>query len=459
MSSLTEAWPELAWVLSPPVAGTHEHTRSGELRAGRLRLLRRDLFLGALAACAVLAGAGLLTDRPAFSAGAGLVMLLDVGRLPALGSRRTLLARRPVATRVAVATGATGTAVALTRADVPFDALLLGAVAAIAALGALRLVVRSPRVAGRYGLGRPSRLVVGDPGTLVAGRAAAGRTSSVTSMARVVEVAAEADVDELCVVPGRGLGPEQIRELSWLTERSGVELFVAAPVEGVAPHRVRVSRSDGRLLLRVGSARPRGGLAVARTTLDRLLAAALLVVALPGLCLVAVLVRLDSHGPALYRQTRVGQDGRTFTMYKFRTMRRDAERQLRDLAAHNVHGPDSCVFKLHDDPRVTRLGRLLRRSSVDELPQLVNVVRGEMSLIGPRPALPSEVARYDEVARRRLAARPGMTGLWQVSGRSRLSWSETIACDLEYVDNWSPRLDLSIAARTVGAVFRSDGAY
>ena len=146
-------------------------------------------------------------------------------------------------------------------------------------------------------------------------------------------------------------------------------------------------------------------------------------------------------------------------MYKFRSMHRDADERLADLIQRNIHGGDSCLFKLKDDPRVTRVGRFLRRHSLDELPQLFNVLKGEMSLIGPRPALPTEVAGYDRTARRRLAARPGMTGLWQVSGRSRLSWQESVDVDLEYVDNWSPGLDAAIAARTLSAVLRGDGAY
>ena len=170
-----------------------------------------------------------------------------------------------------------------------------------------------------------------------------------------------------------------------------------------------------------------------------------------------LVVRLDSAGPGLYRQVRIGRDGTSFVMYKLRTMTVGAEGELESLLARNeASGP---LFKLHDDPRVTRVGSLLRRTSLDELAQLINVVRGEMSLVGPRPALPTEVALYDDVELRRLAVRPGITGLWQVSGRSDLSWDAGMSLDLQYADNWRIRGDASILARTFGAVLRRRGAY
>jgi lipopolysaccharide/colanic/teichoic acid biosynthesis glycosyltransferase len=159
----------------------------------------------------------------------------------------------------------------------------------------------------------------------------------------------------------------------------------------------------------------------------------------------------------LYRQARVGVNGRPFTMLKFRSMVVGADRLLADLTALNEG--NEVLFKLKHDPRVTRIGTVLRRYSLDELPQLVNVVRGEMSLVGPRPPLPSEVDTYDAIAVRRLRLRPGLTGLWQVSGRSHLSWEESLRLDLRYVDNWSMALDLSILMRTWRAVLAGDGAY
>jgi lipopolysaccharide/colanic/teichoic acid biosynthesis glycosyltransferase len=172
-----------------------------------------------------------------------------------------------------------------------------------------------------------------------------------------------------------------------------------------------------------------------------------------------VLIRLDSPGAAWFRQTRVGRHGRPFTVHKLRTMHTDADRVRTELHEHNESDPEGVLFKIKQDRRITRIGATLRKYSLDELPQLVNVLKGEMSLIGPRPALPDEVAAYSPDLRRRLVVRPGLTGLWQVSGRSDLSWEDTVRLDLQYVDNWSWGLDLVIAARTVGAVLAHKGAY
>jgi lipopolysaccharide/colanic/teichoic acid biosynthesis glycosyltransferase len=177
----------------------------------------------------------------------------------------------------------------------------------------------------------------------------------------------------------------------------------------------------------------------------------------PLLGAIALAVRCTSPGPVFYRQTRYGQHGTPFTMWKFRTMVVDADARKAELTAANEN--DGLMFKIRRDPRVTRVGRLLRRCSLDELPQLLNVLSGEMSLVGPRPPLPDEVARYDEVELRRLSVKPGITGLWQVSGRSELSWDETLALDLRYVDNWSFLGDVDVMARTFRAVVDGRGAY
>ena len=178
----------------------------------------------------------------------------------------------------------------------------------------------------------------------------------------------------------------------------------------------------------------------------------------PLLVLLALLVRCTSRGPALYRQVRIGERGRPFTLYKFRSMVAGAHEErpmLFDLDDHR----GGVLFKIRRDPRVTPLGRVLRRWSLDELPQLVNVLLGHMSLVGPRPPLPDEVTRYEPRVHRRLAMRPGLTGLWQVSGRSDLSWEESVRLDLYYVNNWTIGLDLRILLRTVGAVVSARGAY
>ena len=191
---------------------------------------------------------------------------------------------------------------------------------------------------------------------------------------------------------------------------------------------------------------------------DRLIALLLIILASPVLIGIALLVRRDSSGPALFTQNRVGEGGRTFRMIKFRTMVVDAEARLAELAPEQDDG-NGILFKMRTDPRVTRVGAVLRRFSLDELPQLFNVLRGEMSLVGPRPPLPSEVDTYESDAVRRLRVRPGMTGLWQVSGRSDLSWGDSVRLDLWYVDNWSLALDAQILFRTANAVFQGRGAY
>jgi lipopolysaccharide/colanic/teichoic acid biosynthesis glycosyltransferase len=182
----------------------------------------------------------------------------------------------------------------------------------------------------------------------------------------------------------------------------------------------------------------------------------LLIVIAPLLLAIAIAVKIDG-GPVLFRQTRVGRHGRKFSMLKFRTMVVDAEQRLGELRTDNEGaGP---LFKLKRDPRVTRVGAFLRRYSLDELPQLVNVLMGSMSLVGPRPPLPREVATYGRDAQRKLLVKPGLTGLWQISGRSDLSWEESVRLDLRYVENWNLALDALILCRTFGAVMGTRGAY
>ena len=182
-----------------------------------------------------------------------------------------------------------------------------------------------------------------------------------------------------------------------------------------------------------------------------------LTLGLPILALIALAIGLDSPGPIIFSQTRVGAGGRLFEIFKFRSMREGAEAELEQL--RKLNEADGPLFKIHDDPRLTRVGRVLRRTSLDELPQFWNVLRGEMSLVGPRPAIPAEVESYVEWHKRRLEARPGMTGLWQVSGRSLLSFDEMVLLDIYYIENWSVWLDLKILLRTLPQVLFGDGAY
>jgi exopolysaccharide biosynthesis polyprenyl glycosylphosphotransferase len=200
----------------------------------------------------------------------------------------------------------------------------------------------------------------------------------------------------------------------------------------------------------------RGGRLIKRA-MDLLISVAAMVLLSPLLVLVALAIRLDSPGHVLFRQIRVGQGERLFTLYKFRSMRQGAEAEQERLMDRNE--ADGVLFKIRNDPRVTRVGRFLRRSSLDELPQLFNVLMGHMSVVGPRPAPPSEVQRYQPWHKRRLEVPPGMTGLWQVSGRSQLTFDEMVLLDLYYVENWSPLLDLQIMIRTVPQFFLGEGAY
>jgi exopolysaccharide biosynthesis polyprenyl glycosylphosphotransferase len=182
-----------------------------------------------------------------------------------------------------------------------------------------------------------------------------------------------------------------------------------------------------------------------------------LLAAAPVMLLAALAVKLSSRGPVFYLSERIGLDGEPFQMIKFRSMVVDADRRLADLAHLDEGG--GVLFKIRQDPRVTPVGRFLRRCSIDELPQFINVLRGEMSVVGPRPPLRSEVESYDQHVRRRLLVRPGITGLWQISGRSDLAWEDSVRLDLSYVENWSMMSDLVIAASTAKAILRGSGAY
>ena len=263
--------------------------------------------------------------------------------------------------------------------------------------------------------------------------------------------------DMVVVVPGAGLDAERVRRIGWALEGTRTALAVQSELDGIAPHRLEPTEYAGANLLHIASSRPAWLPALVKTVGDRVLGALLLLVASPLLLGLMVAVRATSQGPAIFRQVRVGANAREFTMYKLRTMVVEAEAAKSDLEALNEGA--GVLFKLQHDPRITPIGRILRKLSLDELPQLVNVVLGDMSLVGPRPALPDEVARYSSLERRRLAAKPGITGLWQVSGRSDLSWDESVRLDNHYTENWRLADDAVILVRTVDAVVRSRGAY
>jgi exopolysaccharide biosynthesis polyprenyl glycosylphosphotransferase len=260
----------------------------------------------------------------------------------------------------------------------------------------------------------------------------------------------------VAVCPTPGWTARRLHQLAWNLEDAAAELVVDPGLMEVAGPRLHIAPVDGLPLLRLTRPAFTGVPWVAKHIMDRLGSAVLLLLVAPLLVFLAIGVKLDG-GPVFFRQTRVGRHGREFSMLKFRSMVVDAEHQLADLAAANeAAGP---LFKIRRDPRITRFGAFLRRYSLDELPQLINVLGGAMSLVGPRPPLPAEVATYERDAQRKLMVKPGLTGLWQISGRSDLSWEQSVRLDLRYVENWNLALDALILWKTLGAVVKTRGAY
>lgn len=273
----------------------------------------------------------------------------------------------------------------------------------------------------------------------------------------VLRAARDLGAELVLVAPGPRLSAERLRRLSWSLHDAGLPLAVLPGLIDVAVRRVQLDAPAGLTMLHIAPP-TRHGLQVAlKSALDRTGAALGLLLLAPVFALVALAIRCTTPGPAFHKQIRYGQNCEPFTMWKFRTMVVDAEARKAELTGANEN--DGLMFKMRRDPRVTRIGFWLRRASLDELPQLFNVLRGEMSMVGPRPPLPDEVAQYDEIEVRRLSVKPGITGLWQVSGRSELSWDETLALDLRYVDNWSFTGDVDVMARTLRAVVDGRGAY
>jgi exopolysaccharide biosynthesis polyprenyl glycosylphosphotransferase len=248
-----------------------------------------------------------------------------------------------------------------------------------------------------------------------------------------------------------------LRRLAWQIETDDIELVVAPALMDVAGPRISIRPVAGLPLLHLEHPELSGGRQLVKTLFDRVGALCALLALTPFFVAIAVAIRVNSSGPVLFRQTRIGRGGREFTVLKFRTMVADAEERKTALLRRNEQ--DGALFKIRKDPRITSVGAWLRRHSLDELPQLINVVRGDMSMVGPRPPLPDEVAQYGDDVRRRLVVRPGMTGLWQVNGRSDLTWEESVRLDLRYVENWSLMLDLQILWKTWSAVARGSGAY
>ncbi|AUG76354.1 exopolysaccharide biosynthesis polyprenyl glycosylphosphotransferase [Kitasatospora sp. MMS16-BH015] len=364
------------------------------------------------------------------------------------------------------------------------ERLLHDAVAGLAAAALLTLLLRAvlrSRTLAHWAAGRHLRrvLVIGEPESVRAfadslsrqgphglhlvgacvtepgepGLPVLGRTEDVPAAVR------RTACEMVIALPGGELDHQALRGLGWALDGEGVQLLVSPMLADVAAERLSVQAVGGMPLVHVRAPVRSGHAArLPKEVLDRVLASVGLLMLTPLLLVLALLVRLSSPGPAFFRQRRVGLDGEPFTMLKFRTMLHNAESLRSELAELNLN-TDGPLFKMRQDPRTTTVGRFLRRYSLDELPQLFNVLAGHMSLVGPRPPLPEETLDYDEVTRRRLLVKPGLTGLWQVSGRSDLPWHEAVRLDLSYVDNWSHSLDALILLRTTSAVARGKGAY
>jgi exopolysaccharide biosynthesis polyprenyl glycosylphosphotransferase len=284
-----------------------------------------------------------------------------------------------------------------------------------------------------------------------------GGVPAVIGLDGVPEVVRQFDADTVAVLACPEMCGMRLRELAWELEKTDTDLCVAPALLDVAGPRTTIRPAAGLPLLHMDHPEFNGARQLIKTAFDRAIAAAALVLLSPLFAVVAIVIRCSDGGPVFFRQVRVGREARSFVLYKFRSMVPDAEERQAQVAVLNE--VDGALFKIRKDPRVTPVGAWLRRWSVDEVPQLINVLCGSMSLVGPRPALPAEAALYGDHVRRRLMVKPGITGLWQVNGRSDLSWDESVRLDVRYVENWSLMLDLQILWKTGSAVVRGSGAY
>ena len=274
---------------------------------------------------------------------------------------------------------------------------------------------------------------------------------------RVAEIAASLHADGI-VVAGQPSGESDfIHDLAWELEGKTIELILATSLANVAGPRIHFRPVDGLPLLQVEIPHFEGGKHLLKRGLDVLVSSTALLLLSPLFVVLAVMIKADSVGTAFFSQERVGRGGRAFRIFKFRSMVASAPEELSELVSRNEG--NGVLFKMKNDPRVTRIGRLLRKYSLDEFPQFWNVLMGDMSLVGPRPPLPSEVLGYEDHVRRRLYIKPGLTGMWQINGRSALSWEESVRLDLYYVENWSVVGDVMIMWRTLRVLINPVGAY
>ena len=328
----------------------------------------------------------------------------------------------------------------------------MSTVVAVGHEGAVSQLISELRREPHHGLAVVAACLPGDyPAGEVAGVPVVGDLDAAASVVRNL------NAGTVAVLSCPEMDGIKLRTLAWELEKTGTDLCVAPALLDVAGPRTTVRPTAGLTLLHVDHPQLSGPRQVVKDLFDRCSAALGLLALSPVLLGIAVAIRLSDSGPALFTQTRVGKDGQQFKIYKFRTMVVDAEARLAEIRAQN--DSDGVLFKIRGDPRITAVGARLRKWSLDELPQLINVLRGEMSLVGPRPALPEEAAKYADHVRRRLVVKPGLTGMWQVNGRSDLSWDETVRLDLRYVENWSFVLDLQILWKTLSVIVHGSGAY
>jgi exopolysaccharide biosynthesis polyprenyl glycosylphosphotransferase len=279
------------------------------------------------------------------------------------------------------------------------------------------------------------------------------------SLDEIAEVVRTSGADTVAVTATASFGPSAVRKLSWDLENTDAELILAPALTNIAGPRIHTQPVAGLPLIHVARPTYRGANRILKKSFDVVGSLLLLILFSPVLIVVAIAIKFTSPGPALFRQDRVGINGKSFRMMKFRSMEVDAEERLAKLRGERQDAGNDVLFKMRNDPRVTKIGRFIRRYSIDELPQLFNVVIGDMSLVGPRPPLKSEVDLYGDEVRRRLLVKPGMTGLWQVSGRSDLSWDDAVRLDVYYVENWSITGDIVIMWKTTKVVVSCAGAY
>jgi exopolysaccharide biosynthesis polyprenyl glycosylphosphotransferase len=293
----------------------------------------------------------------------------------------------------------------------------------------------------------------------IVGTLSDGVTPIIGGIDNVSKVLEDFHADTAVIASSDELSPRRIRQISWGLDPNSQHLLIAPNLTDVVGPRVHMRQVEALPLIDVEIPRYEGVNFYAKRVFDVAIGSIAVLLLSPVMLVVALLVRLDSPGPVLFRQARVGINGQSFTMLKFRTMVVDAEARLAALEKQQRDAGNTILFKMKDDPRITRIGKVLRKFSIDELPQLLNVIGGSMSLVGPRPSLQREVDQYEPHVHRRLLVKPGITGEWQVGGRSNLSWEESVRLDLYYVENWSITGDLLILLKTVRAVFQKDGAY